>query len=98
MKNLIGTDVFKRVRVGVAVAATVMLLASCGGNDDNGMAAVTQPPVASNTPPDSASADIPGFIAFLKTLVPTQPETTQPLDVTMFVAPMSDTAVPDPSI
>jgi len=82
---------------GTALAiASLLSLASCGGSDD-GMAPVVAP-VASNTPPASASQSVDGFIAFLKTVVPTMPETTSPLDVSAFVAPVSDTGLPDPSI
>ena len=78
-----------------AIAVTV-LLASCGGSDD-GAPPPAPPPVVSNTPPASASASSDGFIAYLKTVVPTKPETTDPLDVATFVAPKSE-GDPDPSI
>ena len=86
------------IRLGAAIAVTV-LLASCGGSDDGTPAPVTPPttPVSSNTPPASASATSDGFIAYLKTIVPTKPDTTDPLDVATFVAPTS-TGDPDPSI
>lgn len=78
------------------VLGLALLLASCGGNDDGAPVPVT--PVDSNQPPASASATSDGFIAFLKTVVVTMPETTTPLDVTNFVAPTSDTALPDTTI
>ena len=86
-------------RIGLAAAglALVTALASCGGND-NGSPAPTPTPPASNTPPASASASSLGFIAFLKTLVPTMPDTAAPLDVTGFVAPTDDTGPFDTSI
>jgi hypothetical protein len=71
-------------------------MASCGGSD-NGSPPVATPP-ASNTPPASASASVAGFIAYLKILVATTPETTGPLDLTNFVAPTDDTAPFDPTI
>ena len=84
-------------RIGLAVAGLSLCvgLASCGGKDDG-----TPPPVAvtTNMPPASASASVLGFIAFLKTLTPTMPENTQPLDLTGFVAPTDDTGTFDPSI
>ncbi len=96
MSNLYPRSALRRVAAGLAATAVVTMLASCGGSDDG--QPVVAPPVASNTPPASASVDVDGFIAFLKILVPTQPDTTQPLDVTAFVAPMTDTGLPDPSI
>jgi len=84
-------------RVGLAAVglSACIGLASCGGSDDNGI-----PPVAttSNTPPASASASVGGFIAYLKLLVVTMPDTTTPLDVSAFVAPTDDTGPFDPSI
>ena len=99
-----GTDAMNRItapgsgRYGlVAVTAAVtFVLASCGGSDDGGPAVVAPP--ASNQPPASASQNVDGFIAYLKLLVVTKPETTEPLDVTAFVAPTTDTSEPDPSI
>ncbi len=82
--------------VGVA-----LVLASCGGSDDGSPETPTPTPVVpvdSNRPPASASTTTDGFIAFLKTLVVTTPETTTPLDVADFVAPTSETALPDPTI
>lgn len=73
-----------------------LLLASCGGSDDGSPTPVTA--VDANQPPASASASSDGFIAFLKTIVGTTPETTLPLDVTTFVAPTTETALPDPAI
>ena len=81
----------------MAAVAAMLTLASCGGGHDDG-GPVAPPAAVSNTPPDSASASVLGFIAFLKILVPTQPETTDPLDVTAFVAPTTETGDPDPSI
>ena len=70
------------------------VLASCGGSgSDNGNPTPTPPPV-SNTPPASAGASVDGFIAFLKTVVPTFPENTETLDVVTFVAPVSDNTEP----
>ncbi len=86
----------RRVGLGIAGLVIVTTLASCGGgNDDGGPAPVT--PV-SNTPPASASASVGGFIAYLKTLVVTMPETTEPLDVATFVAPTDDTGPFDTTI
>ncbi len=87
---------FRRIGLGVVGLAACVALASCGGKDD-GMAPVATP-VASNTPPASASASVLGFIAYLKILTPTMPENTQPLDLTGFVAPTDDTGAFDPTI
>jgi hypothetical protein len=76
--------------------ACLTVLASCGGHDDG--AAPIAPIAVSNTPPASASADVSGFIAFMKTLVATQQDASDPLDLTAFVAPTIDTTDPDPSI
>lgn len=90
------TSRFQRLAIGAGVALSVLLASCGGGGDDGGPAPV--PPVVSNTPPDSASASTDGFIAYLKILVATMPENTEPLDVASFVAPTSDTAPFDPSI
>ncbi len=80
-----------------AIAAALLALASCGGGgDDGGPPSVA--PVATNTPPASASGSSDGFVAFLKTLVATTPDNTEPLDLSAFTAPVNDTGDPDPSI
>ena len=93
--------VARRVRgasIALAGLATAIMLASCGGgHDDGGPPPVTPPPV-SNMPPASASADVAGFIAYLKILVVTMPDADQPLDLSAFTAPTSDTALPDPGV
>jgi len=84
----------RRAAFAIAGLALSVGLASCGGHDDG------TPPAAavSNTPPASASASVAGFIAYMKLLVVTMPDTTTPLDVSAFVAPTDDTGMPDPSI
>ena len=85
--------------VGSALLVTTALASCGGGDDDGGEPSPAPPPVAvSNQPPASASQSSDGFIAYLKTLVVTSPEATQPLDVAAFVAPVNDTGVPDPTI
>jgi len=96
MRDLYPWKAIRRAAGGMVAIATVTMLASCGGSDDG--QPVVVPPVASNTPPASASVDVNGFIAFMKALVATQQDTAQPLDVTAFVAPTTDTGLPDPSI
>ncbi len=86
------------VLAGLAIATT---LASCGGDGDGGnndTPVTPTPPAASNTPPASASASTLGFIAYLKVLTTTIPETVGPLDLTNFVAPTDDTGAFDPTI
>ena len=85
---------FRRIGLGIAVIVVTTVLASCGGSDNG-----SPPPVAdTNMPPASASASPTGFIAFLKTLVPTMPDNTTPLDVANFVAPTDDTGAFDTTI
>ena len=98
-------QISRRVRrLGLALAGltVVVSLASCGGNGDGGSNdvgnPVTTPPVASNTPPASASVDTLGFIAYLKILTATTQNTVEPLDLTGFVAPTDDTGQFDSTI
>lgn len=86
------------VSIALAGLVTVMALASCGGGNDNGGPPPAPPPAASNQPPPSASSSVAGFIAYLKTLVVTKQDTVEPLDLTGFVAPVSDTTEPDPGV
>ncbi len=86
-------------RLGLVAAGLVVAgsLASCGGHDDGNP---TPPPPAptSNTPPASAAGSVDGFIAYLKTVVAVPLDTSDPLDVSTFVAPTSDVTEPDPTI
>lgn len=85
----------RRAGQGLAAAAVIVTLASCGGHDDG----APVPAVAdTNMPPASASATVGGFIAYLKVLTATAPETTSPLDLTGFVAPTDDIGAFDTSI
>ena len=78
--------VVRRAWVGAVALCVATLVASCGGSD-NGSPPPATPP-ASNMPPASASGSVDGFIAYLKTLVVTQQDTVEPLDVVTFVAPV----------
>ena len=90
------TSFLRSLRLALlGVALTV--LASCGGSSGGSGDNSTPAPV-SNTPPDTASASVTGFIAYLKTLVATRQNTVEPLDVTTFVAPKSDNTEPDTTI
>lgn len=92
-------SILQTLRVGL-VGCALALLASCGGSgggdDNNGGGGGGG--AASNTPPDSASASVTGFIAYLKTVVVTMPNTIEPLDVSNFVAPTVDNMEPDQTI
>lgn len=88
----------RRASIALAGLATVIALASCGGGRDDGGPPPTVPPPVSNMPPASASADVTGFIAYLKILVVTMQDTVEPLDLTSFTAPVSDTTEPDPGV
>ncbi len=83
------------VGTGLAVAAAV---ASCGGHDDGNQSSPPAATTTTNVPPASAAASVSGFIAFMKTVVAVQLDMSQPLDVSNFVAPTSDTTLPDPTI
>ena len=87
----------RRLGLVLAGVSSCVGLASCGGHDD-GTAPVPVVAVVSNTPPASASANIAGFIAYVKIVISTSPDNTQPIDLTGFVAPADDTAAFDPSI
>lgn len=87
----------RRITLGLVGMVAAAALASCGGGNDNG-GPPPAPPPASNLPPPSASGSVDGFIAYLKTLVVTKQDTVEPLDVTGFTAPTSDTTEPDPSV
>jgi hypothetical protein len=91
------SKILKRAARGAVVVGAASALASCGGSDHNDNNA---PPtsVDFNVPPASASASVSGFIAFVKGVVATTPDTLAPLDVASFVAPTSDTTEPDPTI
>jgi hypothetical protein len=95
--NMKTSKILTQAARGALVVGAAGALASCGGSDhdDNNV-----PPVAIdfNIPPASASASVDGFIAFMKGVVATTPDTLAPLDVANFVAPTSDTTEPDQTI
>ena len=82
--------------IALAGVATVIALASCGGGGDNGGGGSGPPPPVSNEPPASASASVLGFIDYLVALTFNGLDTIEPLDLTYFTAPVSDTTEPDP--
>lgn len=91
--------VIQRLRHGslaVAGAAALITLASCGGSGNSSSPPPVTPPPASNEPPASASASVTGFIDYLLSLTATMQDTVEPLDLTNFTAPISDTTEPDP--
>lgn len=77
---------------------TVAALTACGSDNDRSPPPAANPPPAgngtpppaSNTPPASASADVPGFIAYLQGLLGQNSETAEPVDVSSFTPPTSD--------
>ena len=79
-----------RQKLGLALAASIVLgLSACGGGDD------TTPPVTSQVPA-SASASVAGFMAYVVALVATAPDNLEPVDISTVTAPTSDTTEPDP--
>jgi hypothetical protein len=84
-----------RKKTGLAAgAAGLLVLAACGGggggSSDNGGSSA--PTLA------SAAGSVEGLLAYMKVAVSTTSDTTEPIDVTTFVAPTSDTTEPDPSV
>lgn len=74
-----------------AVSVALLVLAGCGGGGsaDN----------SSSTPTlATAAASVEGLLAYMKVAVATTIETTEPIDISTFVAPTSDTTEPDPSV
>jgi hypothetical protein len=96
---IMNNSFLKKAVRGALVVGAAGSLAACGGSDDS---SGTLPPTTGSTdptmPPVSASASPEGFIAFLKTVVVTQPDAGIQLDVANFSAPISDTTEPDPTI
>lgn len=74
-----------------AIAASIAVgLAACGGGGGKGGGGG----VAANTPPASASASVQGFVSYLQGIVATRSESAEPVDLSGFVAPSSDTDEP----
>jgi hypothetical protein len=72
----------------LAVCCSALLLVACGGGDDDETPAVT------SQVPDSASASVSGFIAYLQALVVASADTLEPVDVSAVTPPSDDTASP----
>ncbi|NUZ06797.1 hypothetical protein [Piscinibacter koreensis] len=77
----------QRARFALA-GATVAIVAGCGGggNDD-----ASTPP---QQVPASASASVDGFISYLKSLLGSDADRSEPADVGAFTPPLDETGEP----
>ncbi len=84
-----------------AALVTALALTACGGDNGSSPPAATNPPpaagggpppAASNTPPASASADSAGFVAYLQGLLGLRSESAEPVNVSSFTAPLTDSS------
>lgn len=73
----------------VASVAAAFLLSACFGGDDN-----NSTPAATSQVPDSASATVVGFIAYLAALVVSDADTLEPVDTSSVTPPTDDTSEP----
>lgn len=81
------------MRIRLVAMLCVALLSACGGG--GGDDAAVPPPVApSDEIPATASASAPGLVAFLLALAADLPDDREPLDVSRFVPPLSETDEP----
>ncbi len=87
------TSKMNRTRWAIG-AAGLLALTACGGgggggsaNNGNGAPSLT-----------TAATSVEGLQAYMKVAVTSSSETSEPIDVSTFVAPTSDTTEPDPSI
>lgn len=71
----------------LAVGCSLLLLAACGGGDDNA-------PAVTSAVPATASASVTGFISYLQSLVVASADTLEPVDVSAVTPPSDDTASP----
>lgn len=77
----------KKTSAGLVLGAALVLAGCGGGNDDN-------PPAATDEVPASASASVDGFIAYLKELVVASADTLEPVDVSAVVPPTDEGSEP----
>lgn len=77
----------KKITAGLALSAA-FLLAACGGGDDSSSDSPT------SSVPDSASASVDGFIAYLTALVASPADTLEPVDTASVVGPTDETSEP----
>lgn len=81
-----------RLALGVAVAASVLTLAACGGSSNNTGSAV--PPIADNpNPPVVADS----FITIVKALLTVTNETAEPAPIDGVTATAPETTAPEPT-
>ena len=74
-------------RMGVALAAP-LLISACGGDDSD-------PPLLATTQvPASASQSIAGFIGYLQESAASSADTLEPVDTSMVTAPTDETSEP----
>ncbi len=75
------------MRHAMAAAALAAALSACGGGGGDGTGTPTAPSV-----PDSASQSVTGMLAFLATLVGSDSDAQEPLDLATFAPPRPDDA------
>jgi len=88
----------KQGRLTAVLLMSVIGLAACGGDNDNDSPAAAAPPPAAGAPPPAAASAVPAgagssvaaYIAYLRSLK--TDETSTPVSVGSFVAPVDDTA------
>jgi hypothetical protein len=91
-----------RLMHGAAALALAVSVAGCGGGGgDTAQAAPAPAPAPQDGVPASASTSVQALDAWMKPLVAMAPavvDVLEPLDVTSFSPPTSDTDEPDPSV
>jgi hypothetical protein len=92
-ENAMQTRRFVPVRTALALSATAVALAACGGGGGGSPAAAPAPAAATEgAVPVTASASVPGLIAWAST--DPRSETAEPLSTDAFHPPTDDTAEP----
>ncbi len=76
-------------RMGVALAAPLLISACGGGGDDS-----ESPTLAATQVPASASESIESFIGYLQEPVAASADTLEPMDTSMVTAPTDETSEP----
>ncbi len=80
--------------LAASAAAATLALAACGGGGGGGGFPVGSLPIGGGGSP-AADGQIDGFIAYVKSLVATAPETTEAVDVAQYdPPPVSDSQEP----
>jgi hypothetical protein len=74
--------------LSLLLVGAAALLAACGGGDDN------NPPPPTAQVPQSASASVGGFIAYLQALIVSAADTLEPVDVGGVTPPTDDAVEP----